>query len=133
MQNGIPNRDTDCILEVEVQETGRRKRNDFVLLSKITIQKVLELPTPFSIKTEVSALEWGACLGLDTSLQRMIATVKNMRKYARNALNEIRRKHGSDGVWKHLVQGGLENIFSKKLSFLLSTTYGLQINFKGMI
>jgi hypothetical protein len=61
----------------------------------------------------------------------MIVTVKNMRKYARNALNEIRRKHGSDGVWKHLVQGGLENIFSKKLSFLLSTTYGLQINLKG--
>jgi hypothetical protein len=50
----------------------------------------------------------------------MIVTVKNMRKYARNALNEIRRKHGSDGVWKHLVQGGLENIFSKKLSFLLA-------------
>jgi hypothetical protein len=58
---------------------------------------------------------------------------KYMRKNARNSLNEIRRKHGSDGVWKHLVQGGLENIFSKKLSFLLSTTYGLQINFKGMI
>jgi hypothetical protein len=52
-------------------------------------------------------------------------------KICKNVLNEIRRKHGSDGVWKHLVQGGLENIFSKKLSFLLSTTYGLQINLKG--
>ena len=133
MQNGIPNGDTDCILEIEVQETGRRKRNVSFFYQKSPYKKFWSYAHPFSIKTEVSAPEWGACLGLDTSLQGMIATVKNMRKYARNSLNEIRRKHGSDGVWKHLVQGGLENIFSKKLSFLLSTTYGLQINFKGMI
>jgi hypothetical protein len=75
---------------------------------------------PFSIKTKISAPEWGACLELNTSLQRMIETVKNMRKYARNALNEIRRKHGSDGVWKHLVEGGLENIFSRNCHFCLA-------------
>lgn len=75
---------------------------------------------PFSIKTKISAPEWGAWLGLDTSLQRMIATVKNMRKYARNALNEIRRKHGSDGVWKHLVQGGWRIFFQRNCHFCLA-------------
>jgi hypothetical protein len=71
----------------------------------------------FSIKTKISAPEWGAWLGLDTSLQRMIATLKNMRKYARNALKEIRRKHGSDGVWKHLVQGGWRIFFKESVIF----------------
>jgi hypothetical protein len=84
---------------------------------------------PFSIKTKISAPEWGAWLGLDTSLQRMIATLKNMRKYTSNGLNEIRK------TWKRSRletsnPGWLENIFSKKLSFLLSTTYRLQINLK---
>jgi len=87
---------------------------------KSTYKKFWSYAHPFSIKTEVSASEWGAWLGLDTSLQRMIATVKNMRKYARNALNEIRRKHGSDGVWKHLVQGGWRIFFQRNCHFCLA-------------
>jgi hypothetical protein len=72
---------------------------------------------PFSIKTKISAPEWGAWLGLDTSLQRMIATLKNMRKYTRNGLNEIRRKHGSDRVWKHLSRVAGEYFFKETVIF----------------
>ena len=50
MQNGIPNRDTDCILEIEVQEPEGEKGMISFFYQKSTYKKFWSYAHPFSKK-----------------------------------------------------------------------------------